>query len=513
MRLSGNKTAAGEPLRVIFDTFCAGGRVPLSLVKAVSALSGLPSLALIALLGGCAVGPDYQRPALNTPASFRTSASDMRDLSLRESLANLGWWQVMDDPQLQAYIAESLTNSWDIRIAAARVLQAQAVAGITRAQFFPTIAAGGDWVTTRASENGPSGVPAGFNPQNEFGSIYGTMASYEVDLWGRIRRANEAARAQLLTTEATQQTVRQTLVAQVASAYLYLLELDLELEITERTYRVRTNSLTLTRVRQEGGVAALQDVYQSQILVATAGAAIVDTRQRIEQQENELNILLGRNPGSPQRGRGLLQQTLEVPVPPGLPSDLIERRPDIRAAEQRLIAANADIGQAKAAFFPKVSLTGLYGFQSVAFSDLFKSGSQVWQFGPAVTVPLFTGGALKGNLRLAQARFDEAVAHYQKTVQNSFREVSDSLIGYQRTREFRARQEENTEAHRRAADQANVRYEGGVTSYLEVLYNEQELFGAELNLARAQLNELLSVVSLYRSLGGGWQTESGLAQK
>jgi multidrug efflux system outer membrane protein len=233
---------------------------------------------------------------------------------------------------------------------------------------------------------------------------------------------------------------------------------------------------------------------------------MADTHRRIEQQENELSILLARNPGSPQRGAGLLRQKLDVTVPPGLPSDLLERRPDIRTAEQQLVAANADIGQAKAAFYPKVTLTGFYGYQSVALSDLFSSASRTWQFGPAVSVPLFTGGALRGNLKLARARFEESVALYQKTVQNSFREVSDSLIAYQRTREFRARQEERTQANRSATELANIRYEGGVTSYLEVLYNEQELFSAELTLAQARLNELLSVVALYRSLGGGWQT-------
>jgi outer membrane protein, multidrug efflux system len=334
------------------------------------------------------------------------------------------------------------------------------------------------------------------------------MAAYEVDLWGRIRRANEAALAQLLATEAAQQTVRQTLVAQVATAYLSLLELDHELAIAEGTLSARTNSLTLTSARQEYGVASMQDVYQAQVLVATAEASIADTHRRIGQQENELCILLGRNPGSLQRGDGFLSQNLDVTVPPGLPSDLLDRRPDIRTAEQQLVAANADIGQAKAAFFPQLTLTGFYGFQSVALSDLFQGGSQSWQFGPALTVPLFTGGALRGNLKLAQARFEEAVAQYQKTVQNSFREVSDSLIAYRRSREFRAREEARTQANRQAAELANVRYEGGVTSYLEVLYNEQELFTAELRLAQARLNELLSVVSLYRALGGGWQSET-----
>ena len=257
------------------------------------------------LLSGCRVGPNYRRPALNTPDAFRASATDTTDLAAAESLANLGWWQVLNDPQLQAYIAEALTNSWDIQIAAARVLQAEAVARVTRSQFFPTVGAGADWATTRASENGPSGVPSGVNPQKEYGSVYGTMAGYEVDLWGRIRRANEAARAQLLATEAAQQTVRQTLVAQVATAYLSLLELDYELEIAERTYAVRTNSLALTQARQEGGVASMQDVYQAQILVATAEAAIADTHRRIEQQENELSILLGSQPRLAPAGRGL----------------------------------------------------------------------------------------------------------------------------------------------------------------------------------------------------------------
>lgn len=460
-------------------------------------------------LGGCAVGPDYHRPAVEAPGTYRRASSDTNAPVGANSLGELGWWEVFKDPRLQSYVAEALTNNWDIQIAAARVLQAEAAARVTRSQFMPTVGAGAEWATTRASENGPGSVPPGVNPRQEYGSVYGAMAAYEVDLWGRLRRANEAARAQLLATEAAQQTVRQTLVAQVAIAYLNLLELDYELEIAQRTYGVRTNSLVLTTARADGGVSSLQDVRQAEILVYTADAAIANIHRRIEQQENELCILLGRNPGAAERGEEFLRQNFDLDVPPGLPSDLIDRRPDIRAAEQRLVAANADIGQAKAAFFPKLTLTGLYGFQSVALSDLFKGGSQTWQFGPAVSLPLFTGGALKGNLQLARARFDEAIALYQKTVQNSFREVSDSLIAYQRTREYRARQEENTRAHRSAAELANFRYEGGVTSYLEVLYNEQELFSSELDLAQARLSELLSVVALYRSLGGGFDLAVG----
>jgi NodT family efflux transporter outer membrane factor (OMF) lipoprotein len=327
-----------------------------------------------------------------------------------------------------------------------------------------------------------------------------------VDLWGRIRRANEAARANLLATVEAQRAVRQTLVAQVAAAYLDLLELDLELQIAQNTYGVRTNSLELTRSREQGGVASVQDVYQARILVFTAEAAIADTHRRIEQQENLLSILLGRNPGHVERGSPLISQTLRAEVPAGLPSSLLERRPDLRAAEQQLVAANADIGQAKAAFYPQLTLTGFYGYQTVALSDLFSAPARTWQFGPAVTMPLFTGGKLKGNLKLTEGKFQESVALYQQVVQAAFREVSDGLIAYQRTQEFRAKQEENTQAHRDAAETANVRYEGGVTSYLEVLFNEQELFNAELLLAQSRLSELLSVVQLYRSLGGGWQT-------
>jgi multidrug efflux system outer membrane protein len=395
------------------------------------------------------------------------------------------------------------------------VLQAEAAARVTRSQFMPSVGAGAEVLTSRTAENGAGQVPAGVDPQRGYGTVYGAMASYEVDLWGRIRRANEAARANLLATDAAAATVRQTLVSEVATAYIGLLELDYELEIAQRTLAVRSNSLALTQAREEGGVASLQDVEQSRILVFTAEAAMADIHRQIGQQENLLSILLGRNPGVPARGAGFMAHRFEPEVPSGLPSDLLQRRPDIRQAEEQLVAANADVGQARAAFYPKVTLTGLYGVQSVALSDLFSKGAQTWQFGPAVTLPLFTGGALRGELKLAKARFDESLALYQKTVQNSFREVSDSLIARQRTREFRERQEDRTKAHRSAASLASIRYEGGVTSYLEVLYNEQELFNAELTLAQARRNELLSVVDLYRALGGGWQVpaeESSLSK-
>ena len=462
-------------------------------------------VASIIILASCTVGPDYKRPAINTPNDYRRAATDTGPHSQTNSVGDLGWWDIYNDPQLKAYIAEALTNSWDIKIAAARVLQAEAAARITRSQYFPSLYAGGDIYTARTSQKGAIPLPSGANTEREYGDVLLSMSAYEIDLWGRIRRANEAARAQLLATVEAQNTVRQTLVSDVATAYFDLLALDLDLEIGYRTYGVRTNSLELTQSREQGGVASMQDVYQAQILVSTAEASIVDTHRRIEQQENLLCILLGRNPGNIQRGIPLSTQAVRPEIPAGLPSALLERRPDVRAAEDQLIAANADIGQAKAAFYPQVTLTGFFGYQTVALSDLFSSSARAWQFGPAVSVPLFTGGRLRANLKQTQARFQELLATYQQTVQHSFREVSDGLIAYRRTREFREKQEEDTQAHRDATELANVRYMGGVTSYLEVLYNEQELFTAELALAQARRDEILSVVQVYRALGGGWQ--------
>ena len=305
---------------------------------------------LIAVLAGCKVGPKYERPAVDSPTAYRTAASDTNAPSGEQSFADLGWWDAYDDTQLNAYLAEALTNSWDLKITAARVLQAEASLRISRSQLMPTVNAGGDWATTRTSQKGPSPAPPGVNPMQEYGDAFVAMPAYEVDLWGKLRSANAAARARLLATEDAQRTVRQTLVAQVAAAYLTLLELDLELEIGRASYVSRTNSLELTTSREQGGVASMQDVYQSRILVAQAEASIVNTLKLIEQTENELNLLLGRNPGTIVRGRRLVDQQLRASVPAGLPSSLLERRPDIRVAEQELVAANADIGQVRPLF-------------------------------------------------------------------------------------------------------------------------------------------------------------------
>jgi multidrug efflux system outer membrane protein len=506
-RIDRNEPGAHTLSQSVFST-ASDLRGPRHELRTWKVSASILAAVAIASLSGCAVGPNYKRPAVSAPQEYRRAASDTNTSIVSQSFADLGWWEMFKDPQLTAYIAEALTNNWDIRIAASRVLQAEANLSIVRSQFFPTINAGGDIFTTRVSRKGATSLPPGVNPQRNYGDVFLSMSAYEIDLWGRIRRANEAARAQLLANIDAQRAVRQTLVAEVATAYLDLLEFDLELDIARRSYDARTNSLELTRSRESGGVAGKQDVYQAEILVHTAEAAIADILRQIEQGENQFCILLGRNPGHIARGTKLTAQAMRADVPAGLPSSLLERRPDLRAAEQQLIAANADIGQAKAAFYPTLALTGLYGHQSIALSDLFTGATRTWQFGPAITMPLFTGGRLRGNLKLARARFQESLNIYQQRIQDAFREVSDALIAYQRTQEFRQKQEERTLAHRAAADMANVRYEGGVTSYLEVLYNEQELFNAELSLAQGRRNELQSVVELYRSLGGGW-TDSG----
>ena len=267
---------------------------------------------LVAALAGCTVGPNYKRPAVDTPAGLSPRRPTSDAPSGTNSFADLGWWEVFEDPQLTAYVAEALTNNWDIKIAAARVLQAAASLQVTRSQFFPTVNAGGDWWTTRASQKGPSPIPSTLNPQRDYGDVFASMPSYEVDLWGKIRRANEASRAQLLATQDAQRTVRQTLVAQVATAYLELLALDYDLEIAQRTYQARTNSLALTVSREEGGVAAQQDVAQAKILVYGAEASIVDIQRQREQQENTLCALLGRNPGPIQRGAGFITQQVRA---------------------------------------------------------------------------------------------------------------------------------------------------------------------------------------------------------
>jgi multidrug efflux system outer membrane protein len=451
------------------------------------------------------VGPNYHRPTVQTPDVFRAPApAPAGDPS---SLGDLKWWEVFKDEKLQELERTALVQNYDLRDAAARVEAARANLGITRADQFPNLAVGADITTSRFSRNGATPLPASFIPsQNRtFGEVTLGLLSFELDIWGRLRRATEAARANLLLAEENRKTVITTLVSDVASSYFTLRELDYQLEISRRTLATRRDSLGLIKNRQAGGVATLLDLRQAEQLVYTAEATIPTLQQQIEQTENQISLLLGKNPGEVLRGRSLTEQGMPPDVPAGLPSALLERRPDIRAAEQNLIAANAEIGVAKAAYFPQISLSGFLGGQGTQLASLFSGPSSVWNFMPQVTQPIFMAGRLKSNVRLTKALRDSALIRYEKTIQTAFTEVSDALIAHQRVRESRVQQELLVGALQDRTRLAYVRYRGGVDTLLNALDADRDLFQAELSLSQIRLNELGSVVQLYKALGGGWQ--------
>jgi outer membrane protein, multidrug efflux system len=450
------------------------------------------------LLTGCMVGPKYKRPPVTVPDAYRGQAPDAGPQAAA-SLGDEKWWMVFQDLQLQGLIREALSQNYDVRIAATRVLQAQAVLGITRADQFPTITGGVSSSNQRfpatkitpAFETSPSEVNL---------SLF-----WELDFWGKFRRATEAARASLLATEWGQKAVMSSLVSNVASAYFQLLELDSEMEISRGALASRKESLRLVEVRAKGGVTSMLDVRQSEQLVYTAAAAIPDLERRIEQQENLISILLGKNPEPVTRGKSLVENAIPPTVPAGLPSSLLGRRPDIQSSEQQLVAANARIGVAKAAYFPQITLTAIGGYQSPALTNLFTGPAGLWNFGGQLVQPIFTGGRIRSNVRLTEAQQQEAVLVYQQSIQQAFREVSDSLVAYRKNQEFRAQQELLTNSAQDATRLSDQRYRGGVTSYLEVLDSDTRYFDAQLGLAQARLNERLALVQLYNALGGGWQ--------
>jgi multidrug efflux system outer membrane protein len=441
---------------------------------------------------------------VQTPQTFRAPAPLPSD---PVSLADLEWWKVFKDPELQSLVKTALVQNYDLRDAVARVEQARANLGVTRSNQFPNFDASGNVQTNRLSRNGSLPLPASFVPsQNRtFGEAALNLLSFEVDLWGRLRRATEAARANLLAADENRKAVVTTLVSDVATSYFSLRELDDELEISKHTLATRQESLGLIKNRQSGGVATLLDLRQGEQLVYTASQTIPTLQQQIEQTENQISLLLGRNPGEVRRGRSLTQQELPPEVPAGLPSALLERRPDIRAAEQNLIAFNAEIGVARAAYFPQLTLSGFLGGQSNQLSNLFGGPSSAWSFIPQVTQPIFTAGRLKSNVRLAEAEKQSALIQYQKIIQTAFTEVSNALIAHQRVRESREQQELLVGALRDRTRLAYVRYRGGVDTLLNALDADRDQFQAELNLSQIRLNELLTVVQLYKALGGGWQ--------
>jgi len=462
-------------------------------------------LVAAALLSACTVGPNYKRPMLPSPPTFR--APEGTAVIDPTSLGDLKWWEVFKDERLQELERTALEQNYDLRDAAARIEAASAQLGVTRSNQLPNVDANASISTIRFSRNGQTPLPASFVPtQNRtFGSATLDLLSFEVDIWGRLRRATEAARANLLSAEENRKAVRTTLVSEVASSYFTLRELDYQLDISRRTLGTRQESLGLIKNRQAGGVATLLDLRQAEQLVYTASETIPVLQQDIEQTENRISLLLGRNPGEVLRGRSLTEQDLLPEVPPGLPSALLERRPDILAAEQNLIAANGEIGVAKAAYFPQISLSGFLGGQGGQLSSLFSGPSGVWNFTPQVTQPIFTAGRIKSEVRLTQALRDSALIQYEKAIQTAFTEVSDALIAHQRVRESRVQQELLVAALQDRTRLAYVRYQGGVDTLLNALDSDRDLFSAELALSQIRLNELNSVVQLYKALGGGWQ--------
>jgi multidrug efflux system outer membrane protein len=454
-------------------------------------------LILPVFLAGCTFGPKYQRPNVPAPAQYRGPVGTAVDPASSASLGDAKWWEVFQDEELQKLIRAALAENLDLKVAASRIAQAQANVGITRADQFPTI-------------NGTGSASRIRNPSNPVFPAFeanlsqlGLSAVWQLDFWGRYRKATEAARAELAASEWGRKAIIGTLVANVATAYFTLRELDLELEVSNRTLAARRESLKLNQTLEQGGAISRMDVHQAEILVEQAARAIPQLQKRIEQQENLISVLLGRNPGEVARGLPLVQQPVPPSVPAGLPSSLLERRPDIRQAELRLIAANARIGAAKAAWFPQISLTGTAGYQAYSIQGLFDS--KVYNIGAGLTQPIFDFGRIRGNIRLTEAQKEELIASYQQSVQQGFREVSDALIAIQKNREFRERQQALETAARQASDLSKVRYQGGVVSYLEVLQSETTLFNAEIELAQARLDERLAVVQVYNALGGGWQ--------
>jgi outer membrane protein, multidrug efflux system len=450
------------------------------------------------LLAGCTVGPNYKRPSIQAPDAYRGLAPDAAPQTTA-SIADEKWWTIFEDPQLQALIRKAIAQNYNVRIAAARVLQAQGLLGITRADQFPAIYGGASATSTRIPKTKL------LSATNTNSNQVNLSLAWELDFWGKYRRATEAARANLLATEWGQRAVIWSLVSNAASAYFQLLELDAEMEISRRALTSRNESLRLVRIRESGGTTSMLDVRQSEQLVYAAAENIPNLERSIEQQENLISILLGENPGPIARGKPLIENRFPPAVPAGLPSSLLERRPDIQSAEQQLVAANAQIGVAKAAYFPAISLTATAGYQSTALTGLFTDAAGFWSFGGQLVQPIFTAGRLRSNVRLTEAQQQEAVLFYQQSIQQAFREVSDSLIAYRKNQEYRAQQELLTVAAEDAVRLANLQYSGGVTSYLEVLDSDTRYFNAEIALAQIQLSERLALVQLYNALGGGWQ--------
>jgi multidrug efflux system outer membrane protein len=460
--------------------------------------TGTSSLGLILLLSlsACKVGPNYKRPTLDVPGQYRGTAPDLPQQPAGGPFGEMKWPTVYQDETLQALLKEALTNNYDIRVAATRILQAQANLGITRANQFPTVGGVGS-IQNEQSTPLFTGSP--------WIDTLGLQMNYIVDFWGQYRRATEAARANLLASKYAQNVVQITLISEVANDYFALRQYDAQLEVSKQTVDADKEILRLNTINFKGGYYSLTDVDQALLLVQQAEAEVISLNQLIPQTENSLSILLGRNPGPINRGLNLVDQPHLPDVPVGLPSALLERRPDVRESEQALVAANANVGVAKAAFFPQISLTGSFGASSTALTSFLQGPATFWAVGGQLAQPIFEGGRITSGYRLAWAQRDQAELQYKQTVQQAFGDVANSLVGYQQSRQFRIKIAEQTATYKESAQLANVRFTGGYASFLEVLTIEQQYFTSELALMQAWYAELQNYEQLYAALGGGWE--------
>ena len=457
---------------------------------------------------GCTVGPNYERPKLEPPAQHRSAAP----APAPESVADLNWWQLFQDPALQTLIRDGVANNLDLRIASARVVEARALAGIAKSYLYPEVGAGFSTSQEQRSRVGDPKLSKEQVPDRTYSNwaLTGSL-SWEIDLFGRLRRGREAAVAQYLATEEGRKAVMVTLVGDIASTYFYLRELDLSLEIARRTVKLNDETVDYYAKRLQGGVSNRLEVNQAKANRAVTAAAIPDIERQIVIAENALSVLLGRPPSAIARWKPIAENEVPPQVPSGLPAQLLERRPDVLQAEQLLVAANANIGVAKALFYPTISLTGSLGTVSSSLSDFMTGDSAVWSFGAGLFQPIFNGGRIRQNYEAAKARYDQALAQYQRSALNAYREVADALITIQKLAERRKEVEYGVEALRDATQLSRSRYDTGLSTYLEVLIADQQLFAQEIQLAQIRGSQLRAVTQLYRALGGGWQPEQPAA--
>ncbi len=451
---------------------------------------------MLALLTGCVtVGPDYKRPAIDTPAAWRVEEKEARDL------VNTAWWQQFNDPVLNGLVRMALDENKDLLIATARIEEFFGRYFSTRGDQFPSAGGSADAFRQRLSEKGLTRIDGKDNPYNQYEAFLN--AGWEIDFWGKFRRATEAARAELLATEEARRTVVLTLVSAVAASYVDIRALDKQLEITQRTADSRKDTLDLFQLRFQNGIISEVDLSQAESEYEDALARIPDIERAIGQTENALSVLLGRNPGAVPRGLTIDELVLPA-VPAGVPSDLLDRRPDIRRAEQSLIAANARIGVAKSLYFPTISLTGAFGTVSTDLSNLFTAASRTWNFGVPLSVPLFTAGRIGGEVKAAEAGQQLAVYSYQQAIQNAFREVEDALVDRGKSGQRLEALNRQLKALRNYARLARMRYDEGYTSYLEVLDADRSLFNVELSQTTGQNVLFRSLINIYKAMGGGW---------